>query len=36
MKRIVVGVIAMLLTFPAWAKVSYEAQIPVEVEAKIR
>ena len=34
MKRIVVGVIAMLLTFPAWAKVSYEAQIPVEVEAE--
>lgn len=34
MKRIVVGVIAMLLAFPALAKVSYEAQIPVEVEAE--
>ena len=34
MKRIVVWVIAMLLAFPAWAKVSYEAQVPVEVEAE--
>lgn len=34
MKKIVVWVMAMLLAFPALAKVSFEAQIPVEVEAE--
>lgn len=34
MKKTVVWVIAMLMAFPALAKVSFEAQIPVEVEAE--
>ena len=34
MKKTMVWVIAMLMAFPALAKVSFEAQIPVEVEAE--
>lgn len=34
MKKIVVWVIAVLMAFPAWAKVSFEAQVPVDVEAE--
>lgn len=34
MKRIVVWAAALLMAFPVWAKVNFEAQIPVEVEAE--